>query len=204
LTNAERFRAAADGAVLTLCIRAGASAVQRDDALAGTWPVTTRATSRQVVRWYVACTDIDDRKRAESDCTGKVALREEIDKTSMFEEIVGGSPALTAVCRTCQGRRQRFDGADSPGETGPARTRRAGDSPRSRRASRGFVPVKTVRPIPRDLIASELFGHEKGAFTGALQRGSVGSSGGRRNDLPRRGGEPSGHPGGVVAGPPGT
>src|ERR1700747_3587653 len=40
---------------------------------------------------------------------------------------------------------------------------------RSRRATRAFVPLNCAA-IPRDLIASELFGHEKGAFTGAVQR----------------------------------
>src|SRR5712691_9152606 len=49
----------------------------------------------QLVRWYIAYTDIEDRKRAEERLQQEnVALREEIDKTSMFEEIVGGSPAL--------------------------------------------------------------------------------------------------------------
>jgi formate hydrogenlyase transcriptional activator len=49
-------------------------------------------------RWYVANTDIDDRKRAEERLKEEnVALREEIDRASMFEEIVGTSPALQAV-----------------------------------------------------------------------------------------------------------
>src|SRR6266446_2222579 len=52
----------------------------------------------QITRWYVACTDIEDRKRAEERLQQEnVALREEIDKASMFEEIVGTSPALKAV-----------------------------------------------------------------------------------------------------------
>ncbi len=49
-------------------------------------------------RWYVANTDIDDRKRAEERLKEEnVALREEIDRASMFEEIVGTSPALQTV-----------------------------------------------------------------------------------------------------------
>src|SRR4029077_20830992 len=52
----------------------------------------------QLIRWYFAGTDIDDRKRAEERLQQEnVALREEIDKASMFEEIVGASPALTSV-----------------------------------------------------------------------------------------------------------
>ena len=57
-----------------------------------------RDDTGQIIRWYVACTDIDDRKRAEERLQQEnVALREEVDKASMFEEIVGASPALTAV-----------------------------------------------------------------------------------------------------------
>jgi len=125
----------------------------------------------QLVRWYVAYTDIEDRKRAEERLQREnVALREEIDKTSMFEEIVGGSPALTALLS----RVSKVAGSDSTvlvtGETGTGKELVArAIHRRSRRASRGFVAVNCAA-IPRDLIASELFGHEKGAFTGALQR----------------------------------
>jgi formate hydrogenlyase transcriptional activator len=99
-----------------------------------------------------------------------VALREEIDKTSMFEEIVGTSPALTAVLS----RVSKVAGSDSTvlitGETGTGKELVARAIHRlSRRASRAFVAVNCAA-IPRDLIASELFGHEKGAFTGAIQR----------------------------------
>jgi formate hydrogenlyase transcriptional activator len=99
-----------------------------------------------------------------------VALREEVDKASMFEEIVGSSPALTAVLS----RVSKVAGSDSTvlitGETGTGKELVArAIHRRSRRASRAFVAVNCAA-IPRDLIASELFGHERGAFTGALQR----------------------------------
>jgi formate hydrogenlyase transcriptional activator len=125
----------------------------------------------QIIHWYVACTDIDDRKQAEERLQQEnVALREEIDKTSMFEEIVGAAPALTALLF----RVSKVAGSDSTvlvaGETGTGKELVArAIHRRSRRASRAFVAVNCAA-IPRDLIASELFGHEKGAFTGALQR----------------------------------
>jgi formate hydrogenlyase transcriptional activator len=52
----------------------------------------------RITRWYLAGTDIEDRKQAEQRLQNEnVALREEIDRASMFEEIVGTSPALRAV-----------------------------------------------------------------------------------------------------------
>jgi len=125
----------------------------------------------QIVRWYIAATDIEDRKRDEHKLQQEnVALREEIDKTSMFEEIVGGSPALTAVLSQVS----KVASSDSTvlisGETGTGKELVArAIHRRSPRVSRGFVAVNCAA-IPRDLIASELFGHEKGAFTGAIQR----------------------------------
>src|SRR5713101_7516257 len=125
----------------------------------------------QIIRWYVACTDIHDRKAAEERLQQEnVALREEVDRASMFEEIVGASPALTAVLsRAC-----KVAASDSTvlisGETGTGKELVArAIHRRSRRASRAFVALNCAA-IPRDLIASELFGHEKGAFTGAVQR----------------------------------
>jgi len=125
----------------------------------------------QIRRWYVTCTDIEDRKRAEEKLQQEnVALREEIDKASMFEEIVGTSPALQTVLS----RISKVAPTDSTvlitGETGTGKELVArAIHRRSNRASRAFVSVNCAA-IPRDLIASELFGHEKGAFTGAMQR----------------------------------
>src|ERR1051326_3444535 len=99
-----------------------------------------------------------------------LALREEIDKTSMFEEIVGTSQALRAVLD----RVSKVAPTDSTvlitGETGTGKELIArAIHKRSRRSSRAFVTMSCAA-IPPSLIASELFGHEKGAFTGALQQ----------------------------------
>jgi PAS domain S-box-containing protein len=125
----------------------------------------------RVLRWYAAGTDIEERKRDEERLQQEnVALREEIDKTSMFEEIVGSSPALAAVLSQVSKVASSNSTVLIAGETGTGKELVArAIHRRSQRASRGFVAVNCAA-IPRDLIASELFGHEKGAFTGALQR----------------------------------
>ena len=125
----------------------------------------------QITRWYITGADIEDRKQAEDTLRREnVALREEIDKASMFEEIVGTSPALKAVLS----RISKVAPCDSTvlitGETGTGKELVArAIHRRSDRASRAFISVNCAA-MPRDLIASELFGHEKGAFTGATQQ----------------------------------
>jgi formate hydrogenlyase transcriptional activator len=124
-----------------------------------------------ITRWYASGTDIEDRKRAEEKLQlENAALREEIDQTSMFEELVGTSPALQTVLS----RISKVAPSDSTvlitGETGTGKELVArAIHRRSRRSGRAFVSVNCAA-IPRDLILSELFGHEKGAFTGAMQR----------------------------------
>jgi PAS domain S-box-containing protein len=124
-----------------------------------------------ITRWYAAATDIEDRRQAEQRLQNEnVALREEIDRASMFEEIVGISRALHAVLS----RVSKVAPTDSTvlitGETGTGKELVArAIHRRSHRSSRAFVSVNCAA-VPRDLIASELFGHEKGAFTGATQR----------------------------------
>jgi PAS domain S-box-containing protein len=99
-----------------------------------------------------------------------IVLREEVDKTSMFEEVVGTSPALPTVLA----RAAKVAPTDSTvlilGETGTGKELIArAIHKRSRRSTRAFVSVNCAA-IALSLITSELFGHEKSAFTGAIQR----------------------------------
>jgi formate hydrogenlyase transcriptional activator len=125
----------------------------------------------QVLRWYATGIDIDDRKRAEERVQNEnLALREEIDRSSMFEEIVGSSETLRHVLSEVA----RVAPSDSTvlilGETGTGKELIArAIHKQSNRASRAFIRVNCAA-IPSSLIASELFGHEKGAFTGAVQK----------------------------------
>jgi formate hydrogenlyase transcriptional activator len=144
-----------------------------------------RDAEGRIVRWYNLGTNIDERKRAE-DRLGKafeeikrlkdrlhdenIVLREQIDQASMFEEIVGSAPALKTVLSCIM----RVAPTDSTvlitGETGTGKELIARAIHKSsQRAGQPFVSVN-CSAIPSSLIASELFGHEKGAFTGALQR----------------------------------
>jgi PAS domain S-box-containing protein len=125
----------------------------------------------RVTRWYAAATDIEERKRAEQRLQNEnVALREEIDRASMFEEIVGTSPPLHTVLSRISKVAPTDSNVLITGETGTGKELVArAIHRRSRRSARAFVSVNCAA-IPRDLIASELFGHEKGAFTGATER----------------------------------
>jgi PAS domain S-box-containing protein len=129
--------------------------------------------------------DISEKKRARADLERafseikllkdqlyreNLALRDEIDRTSMFEEIVGTSTALQVVLD----RVAKVAPTDSTvlitGETGTGKELIArAVHKRSHRAGHAFVSVNCAA-LPPSLISSELFGHEKGAFTGATQR----------------------------------
>jgi formate hydrogenlyase transcriptional activator len=125
----------------------------------------------RLVRWYATGTDIDDRKRAEDRTRNEnVALREDIVRSSMFEEIVGSSEPLRRVLAQVS----KVAPTDSTvlvlGETGTGKELIArAIHNRSQRSNRAFIRVNCAA-IPQSLIASELFGHEKGSFTGATQR----------------------------------
>jgi formate hydrogenlyase transcriptional activator len=125
----------------------------------------------EVIRWYATGTDIDDRVRAEQRTRNEnLALREQIDRDSMFEDIVGSSEALGKVLRQVAKVARSDSTVLILGETGSGKELIArAIHKRSKRADRAFIAVNCAT-IPPSLIASELFGHEKGAFTGATQR----------------------------------
>lgn len=125
----------------------------------------------RIVRWYATGTDINERKRNEERTRNEnLALREEFDHSLMFEEIVGSSQSLRKVLKAVD----KVAATDSTvlilGETGTGKELIArAIHKRSPRSSRAFIRVNCAA-IPSELIASELFGHEKGAFTGAVER----------------------------------
>ena len=147
--------------------------------------VPQRDAEGRIIRWFSSMADIDDRKRAENELQKafdeikklkdqlleeNIALRQEIDQASLFEEIVGSSKPL----RNTLAQVARVAPTDSTvlitGETGTGKELVArAIHKRSHRSARAFLGVNCAG-IPRDLIASELFGHEKGAFTGATQQ----------------------------------
>jgi formate hydrogenlyase transcriptional activator len=123
------------------------------------------------LRWYCACTDIEDRKRHEETLLQEnAALRAEISQSPFSDELIGSSEPLRRVLVEV-GKVARTDSTVLIlGETGSGKELIArAIHRRSRRAARAFVGVNCAA-IPSSLIASELFGHEKGAFTGAIQR----------------------------------
>ena len=147
--------------------------------------VPLRDQTGNIVKWFGSSIDIEDRKRAE-DALRKsfdeikvlkdqlyeenLALKEEIDQASMFEEIIGSSEKLRRVLVHVA----RVAPTDSTvlitGETGTGKELVArAIHKRSQRSTRAFVSVNCAA-IPPSLVASELFGYEKGAFTGATQR----------------------------------
>jgi PAS domain S-box-containing protein len=125
----------------------------------------------QIIRWYATGTDIEDRKRAEERMRDEnLALREQIDQAFMFEEIVGSSSALQTVLSSIVKVAPTDSTVLITGETGTGKELIArAIHKHSQRSGQAFISVNCAS-IPSSLIASELFGHEKGAFTGAVQR----------------------------------
>ena len=118
--------------------------------------------------------DITDRVLAEQEKARlqqqNLYLQEEIKGVHNFEEIIGQSPGLTAVLENVR----RVAATDSTvlitGETGTGKEliARAIHS-NSRRKDKPLIKINCAA-LPAGLVESELFGHEKGAFTGAIAR----------------------------------
>jgi formate hydrogenlyase transcriptional activator len=130
-----------------------------------------RDIQNRIVRWYTTGMDIHETRLASARLQNEnLALREDLTRESMFEEIVGSSVEMQKVLAHVN----RVAPLDSTvlilGETGTGKELIAravhAHSPRSAKA---FIRVNCAA-IPPSLIASELFGHEKGAFTGALHK----------------------------------
>ena len=124
-----------------------------------------------VTRWYATGMDIDERKGIEDRLRSEtVALRQDIERSLMFEEIVGSSPVLQAVISSITKVAPTDSTVLIAGETGTGKELIArAIHKHSRRSEQVFVCVNCAA-IPPSLIASELFGHEKGAFTGAVEQ----------------------------------
>ncbi|WP_133718330.1 sigma 54-interacting transcriptional regulator [Methylocaldum gracile] len=115
--------------------------------------------------------DVDERRKIEAELhrlqTENVFLQEEISAPYRFEEMIGGSPAMRSLFSDVE----QVAGTDSTvliiGETGTGKERIAHAihnlSPRKDR----LLAKLNCAALPAELIESELFGHEKGAFTGA-------------------------------------
>ena len=130
----------------------------------------------QIVRWYVTATDIDDRKKAEKLLRNEnvrlaqenVYLEEQIRSEMGFEQIIGRSPALKHVLELVETVAPNDSTVLLLGETGTGKELIArAIHERSRRKAKTFVKLNCAA-IPTGLLESELFGHEKGAFTGAI------------------------------------
>jgi formate hydrogenlyase transcriptional activator len=142
----------------------------------------TRAVSHRLVNGSgdtkFACSAIDATEtqllgepyRKDRSYKENIALKEEIDQVSMFEEIVGSSEPLRRVLAHVARVARTDSTVLITGETGTGKELVArAIHKRSSRSSRAFIRVN-CGAIPLSLIGSELFGHERGAFTGATQR----------------------------------
>jgi transcriptional regulator with GAF, ATPase, and Fis domain len=99
-----------------------------------------------------------------------VALRRDLDDQFMLDDIIGASPALRVVLHQVDKVAPTDSTVLITGETGTGKELVArAIHRRSRRAARAMIKAN-LAAVPDTLVASELFGHEKGAFTGALQR----------------------------------
>ena len=129
-----------------------------------------------IIRWYATATDIDDQKKTEERLRSenvrldreRVYLEEQIRSEMGFEQIVGNSAGLKQVLEMVETVALSDSTVLLLGETGTGKELIArAIHERSRRKTKTFVKLNCAA-IPTGLLESELFGHEKGAFTGAI------------------------------------
>jgi len=125
-------------------------------------------------RYLLILRDINDLKKAEEEVaqlqSEKSYLEEELNREYNFDEIVGRSAPMHGVFDAIEQVAETETTVLITGETGTGKelvARALHD--RSDRADQVFVKVNCAA-LPSDLIESELFGHEKGAFTGATEQ----------------------------------
>jgi PAS domain S-box-containing protein len=147
--------------------------------------IPMRGPEGTIVRWFGVCTDLDDSKRAEEALRAaltevaqlrdrlqaeNIYLLEEVKQQHGFEEIVGRSPVLQRVLRQVEQVAPTDTTVLITGETGTGKELIARAIHNlSARKDRPMVTVN-CGAISAGLVESELFGHEKGAFTGAVNR----------------------------------
>jgi len=118
--------------------------------------------------------DVDERRRAQDELRNlhlqNEYLQDEIRSVHNFEEIIGRSEALRAVLEKVRLVAETDSSVLILGETGSGKEliARAVHSS-SKRKDRPLIKVN-LAALPSGLVESELFGHEKGAFTGATER----------------------------------
>ena len=124
-----------------------------------------------VLRWYAARTDIEEEKQeSERARHENLALREEVNRSGVLDEVLGSSEKLVQVLSVVGKVAPTSSTVLILGETGTGKELIAHAIHRqSTRAHRPFIRVNCAA-MPTSLISSELFGHERGAFTGAQQR----------------------------------
>jgi PAS domain S-box-containing protein len=114
--------------------------------------------------------DISDTKRAEELERQNVYLREELTLGRTFGDLVGTSEAMRAVFKSVEMVAPTDSTVLILGETGTGKELMAGAIHEASRRRRGVMVKVNCAALPPTLVESELFGHERGAFTGAVQQ----------------------------------